>query len=83
MSSSLEDTLLAVGEAVKSLRKSAGLSQQQVADRGKIHLTHVSRVERGRINFTCSTMERIAEGLGVSPAEIFSLAGVFARRAER
>lgn len=73
----------AFGKAVRSLRLDAGLSQEEVAERGDFVLTHISRLENGRGNPTYRILEKIAAGLGVTCAEIFSLAGVFARRSER
>jgi transcriptional regulator with XRE-family HTH domain len=64
------------------LRTEAGLSQEAVAERGGFVLVHISRLENGRGNPTYRILESIATGLGVTCAEIFSLAGALARRAE-
>jgi transcriptional regulator with XRE-family HTH domain len=68
--------------AARLLRQEAGLSQEEVARRGNVSLTHITRLENGRSNPTYKILERIATGLGVSSAELFSLAGVLARCAE-
>jgi transcriptional regulator with XRE-family HTH domain len=82
LSSPLKIPISAVGRAARILRHEAGLSQEEVARRGNVSLTHVTRLENGRSNPTYKILERITVGLGVSVAELFSLAGVLARSAE-
>jgi transcriptional regulator with XRE-family HTH domain len=59
------------------------LSQEEVARRGEVSLTHITRLENGRSNPTYKILEGIAAGLGVTCAELLSLAGVLARSPER
>jgi DNA-binding XRE family transcriptional regulator len=42
-----------------SLRKEAGLSQTQVAERAGVHQSTITRVERGYSNFSQGTLEKI------------------------
>jgi transcriptional regulator with XRE-family HTH domain len=53
------------GKRVAAWRRSLGLDQQTVAQRAKIKASYLSRVERGKINPTVKTAQRIAEGLDV------------------
>jgi transcriptional regulator with XRE-family HTH domain len=53
------------GKRVAAWRRSLGLDQRTVAQRAKIKASYLSRVERGRINPTVKTAQRIAEGLDV------------------
>ncbi|MGN6662987.1 MAG: helix-turn-helix domain-containing protein [Solirubrobacterales bacterium] len=78
----LSTPLPAVGKAARLLRQEAGLSQEDVARRGDVSLTHITRLENGRSNPTYKILERIVLGIGVSCAELFSLAGVLARNTE-
>ena len=55
---------------IRRLRKAAGWTQQQLADRVGMHLTNMNRIERGKVALTTTTMVQIAEALGVTPTEI-------------
>ena len=47
-------------------RDNAGLTQKQLADRTGIHQADISKIERGIANPSLSTLQRLAEGLGLS-----------------
>jgi transcriptional regulator with XRE-family HTH domain len=53
------------GRRVAAWRRSLELGQGAVAQRARIKVSYLSRVEGGKINPTVKTAERIAEGLGV------------------
>ena len=59
-----------VGERARSRRKELGLSQMALADQIGLHFTFVSSVERGERNLSLSSLLRLAEGLGINPAEL-------------
>lgn len=50
---------------VRAARKRAGLSQEEVSAASGIHVTEVSRIERGLRDPRVSTMLRLAGALGV------------------
>jgi transcriptional regulator with XRE-family HTH domain len=54
---------------LKQLRTAAGLSQEELAFRADIDRTYVSALERGIYNASVITIERLADALGVEPAE--------------
>lgn len=56
------------------LRRAAGLSQQELADRAGCSKMHVSGIERGKREFSLSMMRRFAEVLEVSVAELLARA---------
>ena len=60
------------GNAVRKARIAAGLTQEDLADRSGLDRSYIGGVERGERNPTLSVIERIAESLGVSLAELFS-----------
>ncbi len=60
-----------VGERIRALRKAAGLSQEQLAERAELHYTYIGAVERAERNVTLDTLDRIAGGLGVAVADFF------------
>jgi transcriptional regulator with XRE-family HTH domain len=53
----------ALGGAIQRLRKEAGLSQEELADRSGIHLTHIGGLERGVRNPSYATLVRLAAAL--------------------
>lgn len=60
------DLLIDFGMAVRSLRQSQGLSQEDFADRVGIHRTYIGDVERGERNVGLVNVGRIADALGVT-----------------
>lgn len=62
------------GNAVRNARTAVGLTQEELADRSGLDRSYIGGVERGERNPTLSVIEKIAVGLGVSLAELFSYA---------
>ena len=60
------------GDAVRSRRLKAGLSQEALAERAGLHPTYVSMVERGVRNATLEVAGRLADALKVSLVEIIA-----------
>lgn len=59
------------GEKIFFLRKSLGLTQDELAFRVGISSSYLSSIERGITDTTISTVKRLAKALGVSIPEIF------------
>jgi transcriptional regulator with XRE-family HTH domain len=55
---------------VRRFRHALGLSQEDLADLASIHRTYIGGVERGERNPTLTMIVRIAEALGVHPANL-------------
>ena len=55
------------GQALRALRKSRSLSQEDFADVLGVHRTYMGGLERGERNVTLRTVERLAERLGLDP----------------
>lgn len=70
----------ALGEAIRQLRKQAGLSQEQLAERASTDLTQIGGLERGTRNPSYSTLLRVAKALRTRTGEIITLADQFADR---
>lgn len=60
------------GKSVRQARLKAGLTQEDLADKSGLDRSYLGGVERGERNPTLTVIEKIAEGLGVSIAELFS-----------
>jgi transcriptional regulator with XRE-family HTH domain len=56
-----------VGEKVRALRKSAGLSQEVLAERCGIFRTYLSRIESGAANPSLVVLVTLASALEVDP----------------
>lgn len=61
-----------VGENIRKLRKKAGLSQEQLAEKAKLDLTSISEVESGLRNPSLKTLYKISLALKISLKELFS-----------
>ena len=53
------------GDAVREIRREAGLTQEQLADRSGLHVTYIAGIETGRRNPSVRSIVALAEGLGV------------------
>jgi transcriptional regulator with XRE-family HTH domain len=62
MSTTLREKL---GRAVRRLRTQAGFSQESFADACHLHRTYIGSVERGEINISLDSLERIARTLKI------------------
>ena len=65
---------VAFGKAVREFRTRMGVSQEDLADRTKIHRTYIGGIERGERNPTLTMIVRLAEALGASPHELLAKA---------
>jgi transcriptional regulator with XRE-family HTH domain len=63
---------LRLGSAIRKLRMDAGISQEALAGRAKLHRTTMSEIERGRSNVSIDIAERIARALGVRLSELLA-----------
>jgi transcriptional regulator with XRE-family HTH domain len=61
---------LAFGRTVRMYRKRAGHSQEELADRAKIHRTYIGGIERGERNPTLTMIHRLAKALGILPSQL-------------
>jgi len=64
------DILLKFGERVRELRKAQGYSQEDFAYACDLDRSYMGGIERGRRNVALRNIERIAETLGISLAEL-------------
>lgn len=60
------------GLRIKELRKSKGLSQEQLAWKTGFEFSQINRIENGKINTSISSVFIIAEALELNPNELFN-----------
>lgn len=60
-----------VGKNIQKLRELMGISQQDLAAKCNFEKSNMSRLEAGRVNPTLSTLEKVANALEISLAELF------------
>jgi transcriptional regulator with XRE-family HTH domain len=60
-----------LGNKIRELRASVGLSQEELAEKVGIHRTYIGSVERGERNVSIINMFYIARSLNSSLSELF------------
>jgi len=59
------------GEKVKKARKLKNLTQEELAEKAKLHFTYIGQVERGVRNLSLNNIYKIVKALNVPISEIF------------
>ena len=67
-----KQVLIDFGNSVRSRRMALGISQEEFAERVGLHRTYIGMIERAEKNITLENIEKIAKGLGVPIADLFS-----------
>jgi transcriptional regulator with XRE-family HTH domain len=66
-----------ISDRVRELRRARGLDQRELAAQAGVSMQTISNLETGRLrDLKVSTLSALARSLGVSPAELLSLASV-------
>jgi len=65
--------LIKFADIIKSTREEMGISQEELAFIAGVHRTYIGMIERGEQNVTLLTIRRIADALGISLADVFSV----------
>lgn len=60
-----------IGRRLKSLREQKGLTQEELAARAGAGISHLSRVENGRVAPTLGTLRKLAAALECDVADLF------------
>jgi transcriptional regulator with XRE-family HTH domain len=58
------------GKNIRNVRDKAGLTQQQVADKAKMHVNYYARIERGEENPSFETLEKIIKALDIKSKDV-------------
>ena len=62
--------LLIISNNLKSYRSANNLSQEELAELCKLHRTYIGAIERCEKNLSLSSLEIIAEALGITVPEL-------------
>jgi DNA-binding XRE family transcriptional regulator len=62
---------LQIGATVRVRREALGLTQEELAERARLHRTYLSDIERGTRNVSLLNIERLAGALSLSLSELF------------
>ena len=55
---------------VRTLRNSARLTLKRSSERAEMHWRHWQKIEAGQVNITLQTLVRLADVLGIDPADL-------------
>ena len=58
---------------MRDVRKSKGLTQEELAEKCDLHTSYLAGVERGERNVTIQTLEKIAQGLEIPPVDLLKV----------
>ncbi len=61
-----------VGNRIKELRNSLGISQEELGFRSGVHRTYIASLEMGKRNVSICTLEKIITALEVTFNEFFN-----------
>ncbi len=61
-----------LGDELRTARKDAGLSQEELASRAGLHRTYISLLERGLRSPTVDVLLRLCAAMGVSASKIIA-----------
>lgn len=65
------NTLEKIGQNICCLRKELGYSQEKLALEAGLDRTYIPKVEKGKINITINSLEKVAKALKVDLIDLF------------
>jgi transcriptional regulator with XRE-family HTH domain len=71
----VSEVLKRFGEKLREVRVRAGISQEKLAELAGLHRTYVSSVERGKRNISLESIEKLANALEVTLADLMPASG--------
>ena len=61
-----------LGDELRKARESAGLTQEELAFKARVHRTYISMLERNKKSPTLEVMFRLCRALEVSPSNLIA-----------
>ncbi|GFI61224.1 hypothetical protein IMSAG049_00381 [Clostridiales bacterium] len=62
-----------IGKTIVYIRKSKGLTQEELAFRCGMSASHLGKIEHGKVNTMINTLARIAKGLEMELANLIAI----------
>lgn len=62
-----------LGNVIRTKRKKMGLTQEELADKIGVHYTFIGQVERGEVNLSLKTLEKVVNVLHLEPNYVFKV----------
>jgi transcriptional regulator with XRE-family HTH domain len=62
-----------IGIRIRTIRKHKGMTQDQLAEKAGLQDSYIGGVERGERNISLITLEKIINGLEITPSSLFQL----------
>ena len=75
-----DESLVALGQAVRAIRLERKMSQEELALEAGMHVTYVSRIESAARNLTWTATRKISQALGVTMSELVQMAEEIERK---
>ncbi|MBR6645375.1 MAG: helix-turn-helix transcriptional regulator [Clostridia bacterium] len=72
----MSDIATILGQRIRYYRKSAGWSQETLAELSGCHSTYIGQLERGEKNATVESVGKIASALNISLSTLFADIGI-------
>ncbi|TXG39884.1 helix-turn-helix transcriptional regulator [Seonamhaeicola maritimus] len=66
-----EDFLLLFGSRIDIIRRKKGYSYERIAQGCNIDGSDISKISKGRVNITLSSILELSKGLDIHPKELF------------
>jgi len=60
-----------LAKTLRTLRKKAGLSQEDLGFKAGLHRTYIGSIERAEQNISVDNIHKLAKALKISPDELF------------
>ena len=68
----MSDLRIRFGRLVAAHRSRVGLTQDALAEKAQLSVEMIGRIESGRTGARFPTIQRLADALGIDPAQLFS-----------
>ncbi|WP_107820677.1 MULTISPECIES: helix-turn-helix transcriptional regulator [Bacteroidota] len=66
------DILKRFGDRIRDYRKKNNMSQEELAEKARLHRTYIGMIERAEKNITLINIEKVANALEINLSEIFN-----------
>lgn len=69
--SHLSNIRIILGNTIRNLRNEHGWSQDELAHKIGVYQSHIGKIERGEVNVTIDSLEKLVNAFGISFEELF------------